>query len=134
VSDGNGGNRTEDGRQKDVVIVKPGDRRTFDDVLTCSTPEAVDETNPQVVELWKRRAIGIAKQYSWNQYQERPPLDLEFGRVDVLITGDPAQVEAFQPGDGCATCIEGNEIAVKYLQENPEASVTLVNLEVTECW
>jgi len=129
VSVGNGSSG-----KKDVVVVRPGDRRTFDDVLTCSTPEVIDPQHPAQMEMWRRRAIGIAKQYSWNQYAERPPLDLEFGRVDVLITSDPAAVDRFQPGDGCATCIEGNKVAKQYLEENPEASVTLVNLQVTECW
>jgi hypothetical protein len=51
-----------------VRVSEPGERenvRTFDDVLTCSTPDSVDEGDPASLEAWKRRAVGIAKQYVW---------------------------------------------------------------------
>ena len=107
--------------------------REFDDVLTCVTPNTVDESDPASLETWKRQAIGIAKQYVWKQYRN-PPYELLFGRADVLVTGDPEAAAAFQPGDACEECRKGTEIAVEYLKSNPEASVTQVNIAVTEIW
>jgi len=107
--------------------------REFDDVLTCATPDAVDESDPESMEAWRRQAVGLAKQYVWRQYRV-PPYELLFGRADVLVTGDPAEVERFHPGDGCATCQEGTEVAVAYLREHPETSITQVNIAVTEVW
>jgi hypothetical protein len=113
--------------------VRSGERRRFDDVLTVSTPDAVDESDPASLDAWKRRAIGLTKQYVWRQYRV-PPYELLFGKAEVLVTGDPAKAEAFRPGDGCETCREGTRIAVEYLKGHPEASVTQVNLAVTEIW
>jgi hypothetical protein len=124
------------GRCEVVRVSEPGERenfRTFDDVLTCSTPDTVDESDPASLEAWKRQAVGICKQYVWKQYRV-PPYELLFGRADVLVTGDPVEAAAFQPGDACETCREGTEVAVAYLKEHPEASVTQVNLAVTEVW
>lgn len=117
-----------------TIHVKPGDRLETDDVLAVATPPHVDASNdPGVMESWKRLAAGLAKQHVWTQYRN-PPFDIEFGRIDMLITGDPLEVEAFQPGDNCERCREGNELAIEYLKQHPETSVTLVNIHTTEVW
>lgn len=115
-----------------VRKVRPGDRRAFHDVLSCSTPEGVlDEEALYLV--WERRITGITKQFCWAQY-DNPPYDLEFGAVEVLVTDDPDKVASFGAGDNCKSCREGTQRALEYLEQHPEVPITMVNIEVTEVW
>lgn len=115
-----------------------GMRRETDDVLCLSTPDLVDPNDAERVDQWKRIATGLAKKYVWEQHST-PPFDIEFGEVEILITGDVAELEKFQPGDGCEKCREGTSIAVQHLTAMKErgkgdATVTMVNIHCTEVW
>lgn len=77
----------------------------------------------------------LANATIYRQYTESRGLKaLLIGQHDWLVTGDPATVEAYQPGDGCPACIAGNDQALATLRENPGALIVLGNLNYTEVW
>lgn len=69
------------------------------------------------------------------QYKGRRGLKaLAMGAHEWLITGDPDELDRFQPGDGCPACIAGSDQAKAALREDPDALIALGNLHYVEMW
>jgi hypothetical protein len=101
-----------------------------DFIILGINPE-VDPTDPQVeasLERLMNRAVMA-------QYQgPSKPRALVVLRAEWFFTSDPEEVAKIQPGDGCATCIAGNDQARAFLREHPERKLALCNVEYQEVW
>lgn len=111
---------------KDVVCLKvPG--RWHDDAVK----HAAGEDTPQFMD----ELINIARNTIMAQYVGNPKImSLVNITTEWLITSDLAEIEDFQPGDGCPACIAGNDQARAFLREHPDRYVALGNLVYTEIW
>ena len=69
------------------------------------------------------------------QYRgRRHPRALLLDATRWLITSSWEDVLAFQPDDGCPTCLAGNDQAVAFLKEHPDRCLALGNLSYVEVW
>lgn len=111
------------------------------DVLALVVPERWQElaelaarTGELPAEL-KNELQQLAFQSITRQYAGRNGLKaLAMGSHDWLVTRDPVQAEAFQPGDGCPACIAGTDQALAFLRDHPDRLIALGNLNYVEVW
>lgn len=111
-----------------------------EDVFACSVPDEwlddaratrAREERPKFLDL----LAGLARSYVLRQYEGQLDLHaIKMQTVEWLVTDDPAEVVAFQPGDGCAACTAGNDQTIAYLKEHTGALVALANLKYIEVW
>lgn len=102
------------------------------DVFAAVVPEGVDLTDRASLLVL---LDDVARSYVHKQWQgRRRPLRIEFATSQWLITSEPGDVEQFQPADGCAACLSGNDQSIAYLRDNPGRSIAMANLVYTEVW
>lgn len=106
-----------------------------DDVMAVGVPADVDvHDNEQLAKL----LIGFHKAMMsmlWTQFPtEKRPAAIILDEPEWLITGDPDEVERFQPAHDCVTCRAGQDQALAFLSEYPERAIALANLHYNVVW
>lgn len=110
-------------------------RETVQDVMCLAVPDYVDPSNEVSRAFFVPTLDILTRKLTTRQYEHHPvPPELEFEKVDWLITKDPADVEKFQPAHDCAACRAGNDQSLAFLRENPGRYIAMGNLTYTEIW
>lgn len=103
----------------------------IDDVFAALVPEGADYTTDEV----KDRLSVMVHDQVWHQWpREERPVEVQFEKIDWLVTQDPADVERFQPAHDCEACRQGNARIRTFLIENPGRWVVLGNMHYVEIW
>jgi len=100
------------------------------DYIIALWPEGKPLFDPQMMEGLN----NLAARKIWEQYTGNRPIAIDIEPIEWVLTCDPQVVETTQPGDGCPTCVAGNDQAMAYLKEHPGRYVALGNLTYTEHW
>lgn len=106
--------------------------REIHDFVILLVPSGADPDDPMMM----ARMADMAHNKVMAQYADfaRRPSAIVMDEIDWLVTNDPEMVLAHQPGDGCPTCIAGNDQAVAFLREFPERVLACGNLHYWEMW
>lgn len=103
------------------------------DFIIISLPADVDPSDPEV----ETRLEQVAYRNIMDQYPRKgvkPPRALVISSMEWVFTSDPDVVAQVQPGDGCPTCIAGNDQAQAVLRDDPTKMLALGNITYTEVW
>lgn len=125
---------TDDISNEQKIGVK--DRHESDDVLCVGTPPELDLTNEKDYDGWVRYVTGVARQYVWASFGRRMPFDVLWGKIDVKVTSDPDEIDAFYIDHllTCNRCTEGVALAKAFVAQKENLSATMVRIFYTEVW
>lgn len=100
-----------------MLVPRKDQERSLDDLRPIIDEIAMSKVGEQYVRQNRTVMVGLV-----------------FTDLDWLITGDPNEVEKFQPAHDCAKCLSGNDQARAYLREHPDRKLALCNITYTEIW
>lgn len=106
----------------------------IDDYFIALIPAGIDINDVATYAELKEQMMRQADAYAMAQYGRRKPKLLLFQPTEWLVTGDPDEVERFQPDHDCDECRAGNRAARDFLLANPGRFVACGNLHYTEVW
>jgi hypothetical protein len=99
------------------------------DFVILAVPPGADPDTPEARKAMERQAqLQVMRQY------KRPPKAVVIDAIEWTITSDWREVDKVQPGDGCPTCVAGNDQAIAFLKEHPDRRLALGNLKYWEVW
>ena len=72
----------------------------------------------------------------WAQFagRARMPININLKKIDWTITGDPDEVERFQPAHECRSCQQANRLAAQALRDDSSLMLALGNIFYDEVW
>lgn len=107
------------------------------DVIAVGVPPFITQavlSIPDVRAAVMEKLTMAAWESVWAQWPDRKPLRLEDSHIDWLITGDPDEVDRFQPAHDCEECRRGNVKAREALRDRPGTMVALGNIRYVPVW
>jgi hypothetical protein len=109
------------------------------DVLMLAIPEQIDpliytQSGSDVREAFTASLQREAVESVWAQWPTRPPVRVDFDKINWLITKDVADIESFQPAHDCPDCWMGNLQAEEFLKANPGRWIAMANITYTPVW